>query len=109
MYQVALKALTYQALAPLGAAELGANGSVFNSKYLMPSFRFTVVPGLEVHTQFLGGAGSVSSTRSFTASATKTDKCGFSVRLLHGLGGGPRHPCQDGRQGHRVESTSKRA
>ena len=53
MYQVALKALTWQALIPLNAQELGANGSVFNSKYIMPSFRFTVVPGLEVHTQFL--------------------------------------------------------
>jgi len=53
MYQVALKALTFQALTPFNAQELGANGSVWNSKYLMPSFRFTIVPGLEVHTQFL--------------------------------------------------------
>jgi hypothetical protein len=53
MYQVALKALTFQSLFPLNAQELGANGSVFNSKYLMPSFRFTVVPGLELHAQFL--------------------------------------------------------
>ena len=53
MYQVALKALTFQSLFPLNAQELGAHGSVWNSKYIMPSFRFTIVPGLEVHTQFL--------------------------------------------------------
>ncbi len=53
MYQVGLKALTYQALAPLGAADLGANGSVWNSKYFMPSYRFTIVNGLELHGQFL--------------------------------------------------------
>ena len=53
MYQVALRALTFQGLNPYGAAELGANGSVWNSKYLMPSFRFTIVNGLELHTQFL--------------------------------------------------------
>ena len=45
--------MTFQSLFPLNAQELGANGSVFNSKYLMPSFRFTIVPGLEIHTQFL--------------------------------------------------------
>ncbi|MFW2389883.1 MAG: hypothetical protein ACN4G0_16205 [Polyangiales bacterium] len=76
MYQVALRALTWQALAPLNAQELGANGSVWNSKYLMPSFRFTVVPGLEVHTQFLVawadkldpkiyGAGNMNSQCAF--------------------------------------------
>jgi hypothetical protein len=53
MYQVALKALTWNTLVNFNAVELGANGSVWNSKYLMPSFRFTVVPGLELHTQFL--------------------------------------------------------
>jgi hypothetical protein len=53
MYQVALRALTYQSLAPLGAAELGANGSVWNSVYFLPVGRFTIVPGLEVHAQVL--------------------------------------------------------
>jgi hypothetical protein len=53
MYQVALKSLTYDRLAGLGAADLGANGSVWNSKYFLPSFRFMIVEGLELHTQFL--------------------------------------------------------
>jgi len=53
MYQVALRALTWNALAPLGAAELGANGSVWNSVYLLPTGRVTIVPGLEFHAQVL--------------------------------------------------------
>ena len=53
MYQVALRALTWQALTPLGAAELGANGSVWNSVYFLPVGRFTLVPGLELHAQVL--------------------------------------------------------
>jgi hypothetical protein len=57
MYQVALRALTYSALAPLGSAvELGSQGGqVWNSTYFMPSGRITIVPGLEFHTQFLVG------------------------------------------------------
>ena len=81
MYQVALKALTYNALAPLGATELGANGSVYNSKYLMPSFRFTVVPGLEVHTQFLVGWVGELDPVIYQAS---NDKCGFSAECFMG-------------------------
>ncbi|MGD8316171.1 MAG: hypothetical protein PVH76_00410 [Myxococcales bacterium] len=53
MYQVALKALTFQKLQPFGAIDLGANGSVWNSVYFLPSGRVTIVPGLEFHTQFL--------------------------------------------------------
>lgn len=53
MYQVALKALTWNALAPLGAQELGANGSVWNSIYFLPVGRITIVPGLEFHAQVL--------------------------------------------------------
>jgi hypothetical protein len=82
MYQVALKALTYQALAPLGAVELGANGSVYNSKYLMPSFRFTVVPGLEVHTQFL--VGWVGELDPLIYGVPANDKCGFSADCFMG-------------------------
>ena len=83
MYQVALKALTYQALAPLGAQELGANGSVWNSKYLMPSFRFTVVPGLEVHTQFLiAWASALDST--IYGTGNQNGKCGFDPGCFMG-------------------------
>jgi len=53
MYQVALRALTWNALAPLGAGELGANGSVYNSVYFLPVGRLTIVPGLELHGQVL--------------------------------------------------------
>ena len=81
MYQVALKALTYSALSPLGAVELGANGSVYNSKYLMPSFRFTVVPGLEVHTQFL--VGWVDRLDPLIYGALN-DKCGFTAECFMG-------------------------
>jgi hypothetical protein len=81
MYQVALKALSFQQLAPLGAIELGANGSVYNSKYLMPSFRFTVVPGLEVHTQFLVGWVDKLDQLIYQAS---NDKCGFTAECFMG-------------------------
>ena len=82
MYQVALKALTFQSLSPLGAVELGANGSVWNSKYLMPSFRFTVVPGLEVHTQFLVGWASALDPIVYRGNGT--DKCGFASECFMG-------------------------
>ncbi|MGB8225085.1 MAG: hypothetical protein WCF10_21040 [Polyangiales bacterium] len=81
MYQVALKALTYQALAPLGAQDLGANGSVWNSQYLMPSFRFTVVPGLELHTQVvLGWANKLDSLVYQNAKS----HCGFTQQCFMG-------------------------
>jgi hypothetical protein len=83
MYQVGLKALTYQALAPLGAVELGANGSVWNSKYLMPSFRFTIVPGLEVHTQFLVGWASALDPMVYGV-GNENSKCGFSSECFMG-------------------------
>ena len=81
MYQVALKALSYNALTPLGANALGANGSVYNSKYLMPSFRFTVVPGLEVHTQFLVGWVDKLDPLIYQAS---NSACGFSAECFMG-------------------------
>jgi len=81
MYQVALRALSYNALAPLGANALGANGSVYNSKYLMPSFRFTVVPGLELHTQFLVGWVDKLDPLIYQAS---NDKCGFTAECFMG-------------------------
>ena len=83
MYQIALKALTFQALDPLGAAELGANGSVWNSKYLMPSFRFTVVPGLEVHTQFLVAWADKLDPLVYGV-GNLNDKCGFSSGCFMG-------------------------
>jgi hypothetical protein len=83
MYQVALKALSYSALAPAGANALGANGSVYNSKYLMPSFRFTIVPGLELHTQFLVGWASKLDALMYGIGNTN-DKCGFSAECFMG-------------------------
>lgn len=81
MYQVALKALTFQALTPLGAAELGANGSVWNSKYLMPSYRFTVVPGLEIHAQVLVGWAHKLDSLVY---GTRNDACAFSKECFYG-------------------------
>jgi hypothetical protein len=81
MYQVALKALSYSAFAPFGANQLGANGSVYNSKYFMPSFRFTVVPGLEVHTQFLVGWVDRLDPVIYQA---ENDGCGFAAECFMG-------------------------
>jgi len=81
MFQVALKALTFQALSPVGAAELGANGSVWNAKYLMPSFRFTIVPGLEVHTQFLVAWADQLDPWIY---GNQNDSCGFSAECFYG-------------------------
>ncbi len=81
MYQVALKSLSYSALAPLGAVELGANGSVYNSKYLMPSFRFMIVNGLELHTQFLVGWADKLDSLIYKNS---NDKCGFTAECWMG-------------------------
>jgi hypothetical protein len=83
MYQVALKALTYQALNPLGAAELGSNGRVYNTKYFLPSFRFTVVPGLELHAQFLIGWASKLDQLVYGIGNTNDD-CGFSSECFYG-------------------------
>ncbi len=81
MYQVALKALTYSALTPLGANSLGANGSVYNSKFLLPSFRFTVVPGLELHTQVVVAWADKLDELIFQAS---NDSCSFSSECFMG-------------------------
>ncbi len=76
MYQVALKALTFQSLFPLGAVELGANGSVWNSKYFMPSYRITIVNGLEFHTQFLTGWAAALDPLVYGGVPAK-ENCGF--------------------------------
>ena len=57
MYQVALRTASYQRLSFIpGGAALGANGSVWNSKYIYPSFRYFVLPEiLELHAAFLAG------------------------------------------------------
>jgi hypothetical protein len=83
MYQVALKALSFQALNVAGATELGANGSVYNSKYFMPSFRFTVVPGLEVHTQVLI-AWAHKLDPLIYGFGNKNSDCGFSSECFMG-------------------------
>jgi len=83
MYQVALKALTFQTLAPLGAADLGANGSVWNSQYLMPSFRFTVVPGLEIHSQVLLGWANKLDPLIY-GPGNQDSSCGFASQCFLG-------------------------
>jgi len=81
MFQVVQKALTFQRLNPLGAVELGANGSVFNAKYLLPSYRFTVVPGLELHAQFLV---SWADELDPYINARTEDKCGLKPECFYG-------------------------
>ena len=81
MYQVALKSLSFDALAPLGAAELGANGSVWNSKYFWPSGRFTIVNGLEVHGAFLLGWGHKLAPEVY---GQKVSNCGFKKKCFYG-------------------------
>ncbi|MEM8607078.1 MAG: hypothetical protein AAGF92_08235 [Myxococcota bacterium] len=84
MYQVALKALTFDRLFTLGPAlELGANGSVWNSKYLMPSYRVTIVNGLEFHTQFLVGWAAALDPLIYR-NAEPVSNCGFKGECFMG-------------------------
>ena len=76
MYQVALKALTFNTLFPFGAGDIGANGSVWNSKYLMPRYRFTIVNGLELDTQLLFGWASALDPLIY-GGVPAVEKCGF--------------------------------
>ena len=89
MYQVALRALGYDSLSPVNAQELGPNGSVWNSKYFLPSFRFTIVPGLEVHAQVLFAWADkldplIYGTNPETGESWKTGSCGFSKECFYG-------------------------
>ena len=81
MYQVALKSLTYARLFGAGAEDLGALGSVWNSKYFMPSFRIIMVPGLEFHTQFLIGWAHKLDQRVF---GRRVSDCGFKSECFYG-------------------------
>jgi hypothetical protein len=81
MYQVALRALGYDALSPVNAQELGPNGSVWNSKYFLPSARFTIVPGLEVHAQVLIGWADKLDPLIY---GSTNNSCGFSSECFYG-------------------------
>ncbi len=81
MYQVALKSLGIDALAPFGAQDLGPNGSVWNSKYFWPSARFTIVNGLELHGAFLIGWGHKLAPEIY---GQKVSKCGFQKKCFYG-------------------------
>jgi hypothetical protein len=70
-------------LNPLGAAELGANGSVWNSKYFLPSYRFTIVPGLEVHAQVLIGWADKLDQLVYGVGNIDSS-CGFSSDCFYG-------------------------
>lgn len=83
MYQVALKALTFQRLQPFGAIDLGANGSVWNSVYFLPSGRVTIVPGLEFHTQFLIAWANKLDPLIYGA-GNKVQNCGFQSSCFYG-------------------------
>jgi hypothetical protein len=83
LYQVALKALSWNALTPLGAGELGANGSVWNSVYLLPVGRVTIVPGLEFHAQFLVAWASRLDPLIYGPGNKQTD-CKFKSDCFYG-------------------------
>ena len=82
MYQVALRALSFNALNPVGAAALGANGSVWNSVYLMPVGRVTIVPGLELHAQVL--VAWASALDPFVYGGNKVEACRLAKECFYG-------------------------
>jgi hypothetical protein len=84
MYQVALKALTWNSLVPLGAGDLGANGSVWNSVYLLPVGRFTLVPGLELHGQVLVAWASRMDPLIYQ---NRNTGCKFASECFYGVEG----------------------
>lgn len=81
MYQVAMYSLTYDGLAVLNAQELGGNGSVWDSKYLYPQYRFTIVPGLEGHATFLVGWAHKLDQVVW---GTEENKCGLKSKCFLG-------------------------
>jgi hypothetical protein len=81
MYQVALYSLGWNQLAPLNAQELGPNGSVWNSKYLYPQFRFEIISGLEAHATFLVGWAHKLDQIVYGA---VQDSCGFKNECFLG-------------------------
>jgi hypothetical protein len=81
MYQVALYSLSWNRLATFSAQELGANGSVYNSKYLYPQFRFEIISGLEAHATFLVGWAHKLDPALYGASESK---CGFKAACFLG-------------------------
>jgi len=81
MYQVALYSLTWNRLATFSAQELGGNGSVFNSKYLYPQFRFEIISGLEAHATFLVGWAHKLDSLLYSVSESN---CGFKAACFLG-------------------------
>ncbi|MEZ4287784.1 MAG: hypothetical protein R3A47_06490 [Polyangiales bacterium] len=80
MYQVALPTLTAYRLG--SAQALGANGSVWNSKFLYPQFRYWVLPKiLEVHGTFLLGWAHKLDPLVYSV---QEDSCGFKKKCFMG-------------------------
>jgi hypothetical protein len=82
MYQVALRALTWNALSAASAEVLGSNGSVWNSVYLLPVGRVTIVPGIELHAQFL--VAWASALDPLIYGANRVEKCRFKSECFYG-------------------------
>ncbi|MFW6067257.1 MAG: hypothetical protein ACOC97_02885 [Myxococcota bacterium] len=83
LYQVALPAVTNRALGPVGANALGANGSVWNSKYFWPQARYTLIPGIELHGGFLI-AWAHKKDAALGLFDQADDSCGFSNECFLG-------------------------
>jgi hypothetical protein len=84
MYQVALRSLTWNALAPLSAEVLGANGSVWNSVYMLPVGRVTIVPGIELHGQVLVAWASALDPLVYGLSTPATEHCRLKSECFMG-------------------------
>ena len=85
MYQVALRSVSYRKLTPLNAQALGANGSVWNSKYFYPSFRYFVLPGIfELHGAFLVGWAHKKDSNVFGRAFGASSKCGLKSSCFLG-------------------------
>ena len=88
MYQVALRTASHDRLvgAAPGAEALGANGSVWNSKYFYPSFRYFVLPEiLELHGSFLLGWAHKRDLLVFDRAKTGgSSTCGFKSSCFLG-------------------------
>jgi len=82
MYQVALRSLTWNALSAASAEVLGSNGSVWNSVYLLPVGRVTILPGLEFHAQFL--VAWASALDPLIYGANKVANCRFNSECFYG-------------------------
>jgi hypothetical protein len=81
LYQVAYRTQGANLLVPLGADALGPNGSVWNSIYFWPNFRFNLTDGLELHGAFLA---AWAHRRDVLVFGERDDSCGMGLDCFMG-------------------------